>query len=132
MREEQNIEHNLGEIKEKCPDQPFRTFHSSCHSSLLSDVCINACYCSIKSDYFVTYSPCLCFRMQIRKYTEHCRSALLPLHLRPVRFLPLLYAHPLHHHICDRTGTKELSASFLLRDNAVCSLVLKPRHKVYS
>lgn len=29
-----------------------------------------------------------------------------------------------HHHNCDGTGVKELSASFLLRGNAVCSLVL--------
>lgn len=130
MRVEQNVEYPVEEIKEKYQNQTFSNFHSNCYFSLLSDVCMYACYCSIKSDYFITYSTCPCFHVQIRKHRA-LRTSTSP--TSPTfSQVSLLCAHQLHHHICDGTGTKELSAKFLLRDNTVCSLGLKPRHKVYS
>lgn len=88
-------------------------------------VCINACYL-----LFATYSVCLCFHMQVRK--SIAGQHLFPLHPISVTSFSLPHAHPLHYHICAGTCTKELSASFFLRENAACSLVVKARHKVYS
>lgn len=124
MREDQNVVHQLGEIKEKGLDQLFHTLYSSCHSSLLSDVCIYACYCSTKSDYFLTYPPC--FHMQ--ESTEHCWWSLSPLEPLSVRTLSPICSSSSSSHP-GGIGTKELPASFLQRVLLFVALFWNPDTK---
>lgn len=122
MVENQNIECQLAEMKENCQDQTFHAFHSSCHSCLILDVCA--------SMLIICYLPYIPYAYDSTcKWKDHCRSVLFPLHPLSVRSFSLLHAHPLHYHICGGTGTKELSASFLIRENAACALFWKPDTK---
>lgn len=122
MREDQNVAHQLGEIKEKGLDQLFHTLYSSCHSSLLSDVCIYACYCST---IFSHISPMPLFP-HARKYrallvvTFSTRAAFCQ---DPLSYMLILLI------ITSRWDRQELPASFLQRVLLLVALFWNPDTK---
>lgn len=115
----------LGKMKENCQDQTLHAFHSSCHSCLI--LCVSASVlviCYLPHIPYAYVSTCKWKRaLQVSSFSPHPFS---------VTSFSLLHVHPPHYHICGGRCTKELSASFLLRENAACSFVVKARHKVYS